>query len=164
MVVEAGIVVVVGRSPDLDRALDALWDLDIRIRVIPTVTDAGYTLLGCERPRIKAVLVSLVEDPEGALELVRSLRNGSGLASVPIVVWAREGSDRILASACAAGADSGVLLEGGPDDPACLARTIQYWAVADRAEYVWRAFSGIRPAVAQRAARSARPEAVPANA
>jgi len=161
--VGTGIVVVVGNSASLDRALDALGDLDIRIRVIPTVTDAGYALLGCERPRIKAILVSLVEDPEGALELVRSLRNGSSLASVPIVVWARKGSDRILTSACSAGADSGVLLEGGPDDPECIARTIQYWAVADRAEYVWRAFRETRPPVTERAAKPARRETVPAH-
>jgi len=127
---EAGIVVVVGKSPELDRALDTLWDLDLRIRVIPTVTEAGYTLLGCERPLVRAVLVSLVEDPEGALELVRSLRNGSGTASVPVGVWLRESSDGLLARAYEVGANDGVLLEGGEDDPARLARMIHYAAVA----------------------------------
>lgn len=128
---ESGIVVVVGKSRNLDRALDLLWTEELRIRVIPTVTEAGYVLLGCDRPLVRAVLVSLAEDPEGAVELVRSLRNGSGLSAVPIVVWVREAFDGVLESAYAAGADSGVLLDGGSEDPVRIARTIRSWAAAD---------------------------------
>lgn len=137
--IENRIVVVVGKSRNLDRALDLLWTEDLRVRVIPTVTEAGYALLGCDRPLVRAVLVSLVEDPEGAVELVRSLRNGSSLSSVPIVVWAREAFDGALESAYRAGADSGVLLDGGSEDPVRVARTIRWWAGRNTSEGAWRA-------------------------
>ena len=141
---EDGIVVVVGKSPVLDQALDALATQDLPILAIPTITEAGYALLGSGRPMVRAVLVSLVEDPEGALELVRSLRNGSALASILIGVWARRASERTLASAFAVGADSGVALDGGADDAVRLARMIRSWAVPDQPERTWWEPEGFR--------------------
>ncbi len=149
---EDGIAVVVGNSPALEQALDALSTRDLSVLAIPTIAEAGYALLGSDRPLVRAVLVSLVEEPEGALELVRSLRNGSALASVFVGVWARRASERALASAFALGADSGVVLDGRADDAMRLARMIRAWAVSDEPEEAWRAPESLRAGPAGRRA------------
>lgn len=125
------IVVVVGNCPAMYLALGALEDLDLRVRVIPTVREAERALLGASRPNVSAVLVSLVQESDPALALIRSLRGRSGLASVPIAVWAHTGSSHLLGEAYEAGASSAVLVDGSHEDPIRLARMIHYWAVAN---------------------------------
>lgn len=125
------IVVVVGRGAALDLALGALEDLDLPVRVIPAANEASRALLRAERPRVKAVLVSLVEEPSEGLELVRSLRNGGGLGSVPLAVWVRAPDRHVRAEAYRLGASSVVPMDGTDEDPMRLARMIHYWAVAN---------------------------------
>lgn len=125
------IVVVVGKCPALYLALGALEDLELRVRVIPTVPEAERALLGANRPKVSAVLVSLVQEPEPALALIRSVRERGGLAAVPIAVWSHTDSCHLLADAYEAGASSAVLVDGSHEDPIRLARMIHYWAVAN---------------------------------
>lgn len=125
------IVVVVGKCSALNVALGALEDLDLRVRVIPTVREAERALLDANRPSVSAVLVSLVQEPEPALALIESLRGRPGLSSVPIAVWAHSDSAHLIASAYEAGASSAVLVDGSHEDPIRLARMIHYWAVAN---------------------------------
>ena len=125
------IVVVVGKSAELDLALGALEDLDLRIRVIPTVPEAERALLGEIRPHIAAVLMSLMQDPARGLELIGSLRSVPGLSTVPIAVWAPAASAHLLADAYRLGASSGVLLDGTHEDPVRLARMVHYWAASN---------------------------------
>ena len=124
-------VIIVGRGPELEQALDAMAELDLPVRVIPTLLEAERALLGTAQPRVSAVLVSLAEDPERGLRLIRSLRRGSTLAAVTIAVWAPANAAIRLADAYRAGASSGVLLDGTHEDPIRLARVIHYWAVAN---------------------------------
>ena len=124
-------VIIVGRGPELEQALDAMAELDLPVRVIPTVLEAERALLGTAQPRVSAVLVCLAEDPERGLRFIRSLRSGSALAAVTIAAWAPAGAAIRLADAYRAGASSGVLLDGSHEDPIRLARMIHYWAVAN---------------------------------
>lgn len=125
------IVIIVGKSPALDTALDAMAELALPVRVIPTVREAERALLGADRPLVDAVLVGLDPSPEDGIRLVRSLRQGPFLASVPIAVWARGAHAVSLADAYMAGATSGILLDGSDEDPIRLARMIHYWAAAN---------------------------------
>lgn len=125
------IVVVVGKCPAMYLALGALEDLDLRVRVIPTVGEAERSLQGAGRPGVSAVLVSLGREPGAALALIRSLRGRSGFASVPIAVWVPASSSHLLATAYEAGASSAVLVDGSDEDPIRLARMVHYWAVAN---------------------------------
>jgi len=125
------IVVVVGRSVELDLALGALEVLDLGLRVIPTLAEAEWALLSRERPMVGAVLISLVEEPGPGLGLIRALRARPGLADVPIVAWAQETAAGTLAEAYGAGVSSGVLLDGSDNDAVRLAQTIHYWAAAN---------------------------------
>lgn len=125
------IVVVVGKCPAMYLALSALEELDLRVRVIPTVREAEQSLLTSVGPRVRAVLVSLVQEPEGAMGLIQSLRARSGLASIPIAVWTTTDAAHLLAEAYAVGASSAVLVDGSHEDPIRLARMIHYWAVAN---------------------------------
>jgi hypothetical protein len=125
------IVVVVGKSAELELALGALEELDLRIRVIPTALEAERALLSDARPRVAAVLTSLMQDPVRCLGLIRSLRAAPGLSTVPIAVWAPASSAHLLSEAHRLGANSGVLLDGTHEDPVRLARMIHYWAAAN---------------------------------
>lgn len=124
-------VIIVGRGAELDLALDAMAELELPVRVIPTVVEAERALLGGAQPEVSAVLVSLAEDPGGAFRLIRSLRSGSAPSAVTIAVWAPAGGAIRLADAYRAGASSGVLLDGTHEDPIRLARMVHYWAVAN---------------------------------
>lgn len=125
------IVVVVGKSAELDLALGALEELDLRVRLVPTVREAERALLAGARPQVSAVLVSLMQAPSQGLGLIRALRASPGLSSVPIVAWAPADSADVLTDAYRLGASSGVLLDGTLDDPVRLARMIHYWAAAN---------------------------------
>lgn len=124
-------VVIVGRSEALDLALDALVDLDLTIRVIPTVAEAERALLGVHPPVVGGLMVDLSQSPSRALTLIRELRLRIALAAVPIVVWASAADAPLLADAYRAGANSGVTLAGTHEDAIRLAQMIHYWAVAN---------------------------------
>ncbi|HSW29695.1 MAG TPA: hypothetical protein VLH75_09475 [Longimicrobiales bacterium] len=125
------IVVVVGKSAELEMALGALEELELRIRVIPTLPEAERALLSEARPRVSAVLTSLIQDPARGLGLIRSLRATPGLSTVPIAVWASASAAHVLADAYRLGASSGVLLDGTHEDAVRLARMIHYWAASN---------------------------------
>lgn len=125
------IVVVVGTCAALDLALSALEELELGIRLIPNVREAKAALMADSRPLVSAVLIGLVSDAPGALELLRALRARGGLASVPMVVWAGPSQRELMPEAYRAGASSGVLLDGTEEDPVRLARMVHYWAAAN---------------------------------
>jgi len=125
------IVIVVGRSEELDLALDALSDLELSVHVIPTVAEAERALPGIHPPLVGAVLVGLDHSPTRGLDLIRSLRSRRALATTPIAVWAPANAAHLLADAYRAGASSGVLLVGAHEDAIRLAQMIHYWAVAN---------------------------------
>jgi hypothetical protein len=124
-------VVIVGRSPDLDLALDALAELDLAIRVIPTPLEAERALLGARPPQVGAVLVSLEGVPSQGLRLIRALRRRGEMTTTPIAVWVPPEGAHLLPEAYRAGASSGVVLVGPDGDAIRLAQMIHYWAVAN---------------------------------
>lgn len=118
-------VIIVGNSPELDLALDALAEWDPAIRVVPTLREARSVLPGAVG--VDVVLVDLRASVADGVRLIRSVRRAPGLRSVPVVVWARTRRD--LLAAYRAGATSGVLLPGVPDDPIRLTTLVHYWTV-----------------------------------
>lgn len=125
------LVIIAGRCPELDLALDALAAFDLPVRVIPTIPEAERTLLCAQRPLVAAVLIGLGEHPSEGLALVRALRSLSALDTTPIAVWAPAKAAPLLADAYRAGANSGVLLDGTYEDSVRLAQMVHYWAVAN---------------------------------
>lgn len=126
-----GTVVVVGKGAELELALGALEELNLAVRVIPSALEAERALLHDAQPLVSAVLVGLVTEPARGLTLIRSLRAATGLAKVPIAVWAPASAGNLITQAYGLGAASGVLLDGTHEDAVRLARMIHYWAAAN---------------------------------
>lgn len=121
------IVVIVGRGTALERALDAQGERGMPLLVIPSAREATRTLPMYARPRIGAVLVSLLDDHETGLELVTRLRAIPRFVGVPITVWTSAASPSLVTAAYACGASSVLMLGGGEEDAQVLTRTIHYW-------------------------------------
>jgi len=121
------IVVIVGRGTTLELALDAQSDRGMPLLVIPTASEAAQVLPAHVRPRVGAVLVSLLEDHPAGLDLVGRLRSVDRYAGVPITVWTSSASPSLVTEAYARGASSALVLDGGEDDAGVLTRTIHYW-------------------------------------
>lgn len=121
------IVVIVGTGTSLERALDAQSEGGMPLLVIPSAREAARTLPTYVRPRIGAVLISLLEDHEAGLDLMRQLRSVRRFVGVPITVWMSVDAPTLVAEAYARGASSALMLGGGDEDAEVLTRTIHYW-------------------------------------
>lgn len=121
------VVVIVGRGSALERALDAQGERGMPVLVFPSVREATGALPVSVRPRIGAVLVSLLEDHEAGLDLVKRLRSMGRFIGVPITVWTSAASPSQVTAAYASGASSVLVLGGGEEDAQVLTRTIHYW-------------------------------------
>jgi hypothetical protein len=125
--VKAETIVVIGRGSALDSALDAQGETGLSLWRFPTIAEASRSLPGHERPRVGAVLLSLLEDADAGLHLIGQLRALPAFRGVPIIVWASAASSLVVWDAYALGASSALLLTGTDEDAVWLSRTIHYW-------------------------------------